>query len=51
MKEMQTGRIKALWRKYRTWIAILVIVYVVVIVVLIILAGGPQRAPFLYQIF
>jgi ABC-type antimicrobial peptide transport system permease subunit len=51
MNEKRTGRIKALWRKYRTWIAVLVTVYVVIIVALVVLAGGPQRAPFLYQIF
>jgi autotransporter translocation and assembly factor TamB len=42
---------KTWWKKYRKLILCLLAAYVVVMLALIFLTGGPQREPFLYQIF
>jgi hypothetical protein len=48
---MRAIKIKSWWKKYRILIMCLLGTYVIVMLVLIFLSGGPQREPFLYQIF
>jgi hypothetical protein len=45
------GKVRLWWRKYRRWVLLLLVLYGFIVVALIVLAGGPQREPFLYQIF
>lgn len=51
MDEKKPTGISVWWAKYSRWIIVLLVVYVLLVFVLILLAGGPQREPFLYQIF
>jgi len=48
---MHTSKIKAWWKKYRILVMCLLAAYAIFMIALIVLSGGPQREPFLYQIF
>jgi hypothetical protein len=51
MEDNQQGRVKLWWARYKRWFFILLAVYLAVLVAFFFLAGGPQREPFLYQLF
>jgi hypothetical protein len=51
MGERRAGPISAWWARYRRWILVLAGTYILIMVFLIFVATGPQKLPFLYQVF
>ena len=44
-------RVASFWARHRTMILVLAGVYLLLLAVLLALASGPQREPFMYQVF
>ena len=42
---------RSFWQRYRRHILVSLLVYLLLTAVLILFSGGPQKQPFVYQIF